>query len=156
MSRETEGETAHLPDIPRQPGASPPNIPALLASFLKHLYPTHHSRTEEQIKAARFHDWEIQRFWLTGLPGVPPKMGKLTGAPRDRKGGKTVRLRQKGTERKPRLLLKLGNASPPTALGSRPERRVWLWKTELRHTHRKYTLGPQCVFWNQIPKISKC
>ena len=68
MRGETEEEMACLPDIPRQPGVSPPNTPALWDSFFKHLDPTDHSRTEDQTKAARFHDREIQSFWLPGLP----------------------------------------------------------------------------------------
>lgn len=94
MSGETEGEMACLPDIPRQPGVSPPNTPALWDSFFKHLYPTDHSRTEDQTKAARFHNREIQSFWLPGFPGLPQGWGSWQ-EPLETGRAEKLRLRQR-------------------------------------------------------------
>lgn len=81
MMRET-GAMAHLPDIPRQPAVSPPNIPALWGSFSEHLYPTPHSRTEDQITAATLHDREWQRFWGHSVPGCPEDGAEIGTAER--------------------------------------------------------------------------
>lgn len=59
----------------------------------------------------RFHDRKTQRFYLPGLPSWSPQMGKLTGAPWDRKGNKAEA--EGAMARRPQLLLRLGDIFPP-------------------------------------------
>ena len=60
--------------------------------FFKHLDPTDHSRTEDQTKADRFHDREIQSFWL---PGLPQGWGSWQ-EPLETGRAEKLRLRQRG------------------------------------------------------------
>lgn len=56
MSGETEGEMACLPDIPRQPGVSPPNTPDKSSSVVEN---TDNNRQNQLFQNSRNVPWMV-------------------------------------------------------------------------------------------------
>lgn len=69
---DSEEEMANLFDSLGQLDVLPTKHVHSIELVSKHFYPTHYIRTEDQIKAVRLHDREIQRFWLPGPSCTDP------------------------------------------------------------------------------------